>query len=160
MEPPAHERTPMCDIEAARCHGPRCRSCLGSEPRQSQLHLFVAVVQVFVVLVGHSSPGQQSWPVPPHSWQVAIALSQTNGSPQTLPPLIAVQHGWPSPPQAVHVFPVPHVVNGAVHETPPAQQGSPSPPHAVPVVGTQAPAVHVPSPFPQAPAAATHVLVL
>lgn len=84
---------------------------------------------------------------------------QTNGSPQTFPPLIDTQHGSPLPPQATHV-PALQVAKGAVHSTPPAQHASPSPPHAVPPAGTQAPAVHVPSPFPQAAPVATHWLTL
>ncbi len=92
--------------------------------------------------------------------QVVVALSQTYGSPQTPPPLSAVQQAWPRPPQAVQVLPEPHAVNGAVHETPPAQHVSPRAPHDGPEAGTHAPAVHVPSLLPQADAAATHLLVL
>jgi hypothetical protein len=69
----------------------------------------VPVVQVLLVLVGQVSPGQQSCPLPPHALQVVVALSQTNGSPQTFPPLMAVQHGCPLPPQATHVPPL-HVL--------------------------------------------------
>ncbi len=92
--------------------------------------------------------------------QVVVALSQTNGSPHTPPPLSAVQQAWPTPPQATQVLPPPHIVKGAVQETPPAQHASPSAPHVAPAVGTHAPAVHVPSLLPQAAAAATHLLVL
>jgi hypothetical protein len=113
-----------------------------------------------LVLVGHPSPGQQSWPLPPHTLQVVVALSQTNGSPQTLPPLIAVQHGSPLPPQATHVVVAAlHVLKGAVHPTLPAQHALPIAPH-VALLPTQAPAVHVPAVPPHLAAFATQMLLL
>ena len=112
------------------------------------------------MLVGHASPGQQSSPLPPHTLQVVVALSQTNGSPQTLPPLIAVQHGSPLPPQATHVVVAAlHVLKGAVHPTLPAQHALPIAPH-VALLPTQAPAVHVPAVPPHLAAGATHMLLL
>jgi hypothetical protein len=123
------------------------------------LQISVAVAQTLFVLVGHTSPGQQSCPLPPHALHVVVALSQTNGSPQTLWPCMFEQHASPRPPHAAHV-PALHVLNGAVHPTPPVQHASPMPPHGDPVPGTHAPAVHVPSPPPHAAAAATHVFVL
>jgi hypothetical protein len=113
-----------------------------------------------LVLVGHASPGQQSWPLPPHTLQVVVALSQTNGSPQTLPPLIAVQHGSPLPPQATHVVVAAlHVLKGAVHPTPPTQHALPIAPQ-VALLPTQAPAVHVPAVPPHLAVGATHMLLL
>jgi hypothetical protein len=97
--------------------------------------------------------------LPPHATQVVVDFWQTKGSPQTFPPLIDTQHGSPLPPQATHV-PVAQRLKGAVHSTPPAQHASTIPPHAGPPAGTQAPAVHVPSPFPHAAAAATQLFVL
>lgn len=109
------------------------------------------------MLVGQRSPWQQSWVLPPHALQVVVALSQTNGSPQTPPPLSAVQQAWPRPPQATQVLPPPHIVKGAVQETPPAQHDSPSLPQA-PFM--QPLPVQTPCEPEQVPAAATHVFVL
>jgi hypothetical protein len=104
------------------------------------------------VLPGHASPGQHGSVLPPHAVQVAVALSQTYGSPQTLPPLSAVQQGSPLPPQATHVVPL-QVLKGAVHPTPPAQHVLPIAPHVMTPL-TQAPAVHVPAVPPHLPVVA------
>jgi hypothetical protein len=65
------------------------------------------------------------------------------------------QHGWLSPPQATHVLPAPHVLNGAVQPTLDAQHASPIPPHV-----PHAPAAQLPVAPPHAEPEATHVLVL
>jgi hypothetical protein len=81
-------------------------------------------------------PAQQGPAAAPHAWQSPAALQAFVASLQTSP----AQHGWPGPPQAVHVSPIPHTVPAAVHSRF-VQQGSPAfVPHDV-QVGV-APPVH------------------
>jgi hypothetical protein len=79
-----------------------------------------------------TEPAQHAFPVAPHATHLLVPLWQTNGSPQNPPdPRFGVQHGWPSPPHATQV-PFEHVLEGAVHATPPPQHASPICPHAPP----------------------------
>jgi hypothetical protein len=77
------------------------------------------------LLALQTEPAQHWFVLAPHATQRLVPVWQTNGSPQNAPlPRLGGQHGWPSPPQPTHV-PLEHVLEGAVHPTPPAQHGSP-----------------------------------
>ena len=106
-----------------------------------------AALHVFAPSFGHRAPAQQSWPDPPHSAHLLVALSQTNGSPQNVsPPVKPTQHASPRPPHGAHV-PVWQLTNAAVQATLPPQHASAISPQA-PFM--QPPFVHVPWPPEQA----------
>jgi hypothetical protein len=72
-----------------------------------------------------TEPAQHWLVAAPQVTQRFVPVWQTKGSPQNRPfPRFGGQHGCPSPPQATHV-PLEHVLEGAVHPTPPAQHASP-----------------------------------
>jgi hypothetical protein len=88
-----------------------------------------------------TDPAQHWLPVAPQTTQRFVPVSHTNGSPQNAPvPRFGGQQGCPRPPQATHV-PFEQVLDGAVQFTLPAQQGSPSLPHAP---AWQPPSMHAP----------------
>jgi hypothetical protein len=104
----------------------------------------------------HTPPAQQSCPLPPHTTQSVVALSQTNGSPQKLPPPSSGQHACPSPPHSTHALLEPHVSNGAVQPTPLPQHACPIFPHVPPAPPLL---VQVP-PLENVPPDATHTFAL
>jgi hypothetical protein len=100
-----------------------------------------------------TDPAQHALVDAPHATQRLVPVWQTNGSPQKPPdPRLGAQHGWPTPPHATHI-PFEHVLEGAVHPTPPAQHASPICPHAPP---WHPPALHIPWPPGHAAALAMH----
>lgn len=112
-----------------------------------------AAVQVPVV---QTAPAQQSCPEAPHTAHFAVVLSQTNGVPQNVsPPVKPSQQASPRPPHEAQV-PVWQLTNGAVQlvvAVVVVQHAWPNLPQ-VPLL--HPPAVHVPSPPEQVPAAAMH----
>jgi hypothetical protein len=107
-------------------------------------------------VVAQRSPWQQSSPLAPHATHFSVALSQTNGSPQKLPPVASGQHASPLPPHGAHV-PALFVLNGAVQATLPAHAACPIFPHAP---DWHPPFVHVPWAPPHVPPDAMHVFVV